>query len=82
MSDPDTGATPTQSSRFESRKWRLTLLMTAIITVPFALRLMGVELWAGCLLVLHLTYMGGNVGARLADGIVNAVVAALARRSP
>lgn len=80
MSDIDTPEAPAQGSRFESRKWRLTLLMTGVITVPFALGMMSVELWAGCLLVLHLTYMGGNVGARLADGLVAAVTAALARR--
>lgn len=76
MGDTDT-ATPVESSRLASRKFLLTLLITILLTVTFGLGRMGVELWAGCLLAIHLTYIGGNVGSTLASGIVAALTALL-----
>jgi hypothetical protein len=84
VSETDTTTAPadTVDRRFASRKWRLTLLLIAMVTVPFALGLMSVELWVGSLMAMQLVYMGGNVGGRLADGVVSLIAAALAKANP
>lgn len=77
---PDTTASADPTDRrYASRKWRLTLLLIAMITPPFALGLMSVELWVGSLMGMQLVYMGGNIGGRLADVAVTLITAALQR---
>jgi len=56
VSGADTTTAPddTVDRRFASRKWRLTLLLVAMVTVPFALGKMSVELWVGSLMAMQL----------------------------
>lgn len=73
--------TPGAAARLASRKFLLTLMVAVLVTVAFALGRMSVDLWAGCLLAVHLVYVCGNVGGTLASGIASSITAVLSRGS-
>lgn len=58
-----------EDRRYASRKFRLVLILTAMITTGFGFGMVAADLWVGALLVLGLTYMAGNVGDTLAEAV-------------
>ena len=55
--------------RWQSRKFWLTVGISAKFSIAFFAGLLSADLWAGSQIMLALIYMGGNVGDSFATSL-------------